>query len=195
MNILGIDPGKSGCLALLNESGGFKLHDIEGNIAATIHQIQQWASKYKIDGVVIEGVSPMPLDGVHNAFAFGRTVGELRGACLALSIPIIAEPRPSDWKKRIGIALNPPKAPKKPKRSDFPSDEDFLEAVTAYTDDQQAHKQAKARYKRHMDVQSAVRAIELFPKAAPMLMLKKHADRAESLLLAHLGMMTLRGNG
>ena len=141
--------------------------------------------KEQILGVVIEGVSPMPTDGAHNAFEFGKTVGTLRGACMALGISIIAEPRPADWKKAVGIALNPPKCPKKPGK-DATSQE-----VAEYVAAKKGHVQAKNRYKREMDISSRNRAVEVCPKSAPMLMRAKDTDRAEALLLSRFGFLKL----
>ena len=195
MIILGIDPGANGALALLNESGGFKLHDIAGSMAGAIAVIRDWHSKYKIDGVVIEGVGAMPGNAIHNTLKLIEIAKLLEGACMALGIPIIAKPRPADWKKAVGIVLNPPKRPKKPKGYQEIIEPGFVAFVQdgEYEKALESYKQAKARYKRNMDTVSRDRAIELFPKAASMLMRVCDVDRAESLLLAWFGVLKLKG--
>ena len=203
--IIGIDPGKTGAIALVNDSRGFKIHDIGGSVAGTIAVIRDWHKRYNVDGVVIEGVSAMPGNAIHSTITLIGIANMLEGACMMAEIPIIAKPRPADWKKAVGIVLNPPKlAAKKPKLPAEIEGETEAEFITrtepyaiellAYEEAVKSHRQAKARYKRGMDTVSRDRATELFPKAATMLMRCCDTDRAEALLLGHFGLLKLGVN-
>jgi hypothetical protein len=170
-NILGIDPGKSGAIAIVAQKYDVvDVHDIADNITQVIVKIKYWQQHWGIDGVVIEKVSAMPNQGVTSVFSFGEITGLLKGICLGLGIPIVAEPRPSDWKRAVGIVLNPPTKPK-----------------NATKEELSAHKAKVAVYKREQKNVSRNRAAELYPDIADKLTRVMDADRAEAVLLAHYG--------
>jgi len=95
--IIGIDPGINGAIAVINKNNIY-LYDIDGSLIDAINTLKEYADA---DGVVIEKVASMPKQGVSSTFNFGCTYGHLRGACIALGIPIIAEPTPVVWKRKI----------------------------------------------------------------------------------------------
>lgn len=93
---LGIDPGASGGMAAINDSGSvvsvIKLASTECDIAAWIRD----ASRYDRAFAVIERVSSSPQMGVVSAFTFGRSYGFLRG-CLASSRVPFVDITPAKW--------------------------------------------------------------------------------------------------
>lgn len=100
MNIVGIDPGKSGGIALLNGTRA------EGDVMPVIgkevdgHEVARVLAAASPDLVVIEKVSAMPGQGVTSMFNFGAGYGRLLGVCDALGIPYRLV-TPQAWKKRV----------------------------------------------------------------------------------------------
>lgn len=116
--MLGIDPGLSGALALLDTDGGLvkvwdvptmarssgKGNEINGYILADIFsEVKEigLAMGHKIE-VMIEAVGPMPTDSRPAAFKFGETCGVLRGVICANFLTLHFT-RPQQWKKYQGL--------------------------------------------------------------------------------------------
>ena len=112
MRIIGIDPGLSGAIAILD---GLKVYDMfdmpimsEGkknknqlNSAQLVNIIK----KHIVSGntfVIVEQVSAMPGQGVTSMFNFGQTFGSIKGICAALNLPIFYV-RPTKWKKHFEL--------------------------------------------------------------------------------------------
>lgn len=101
--VVGIDPGAKGVAALLSEDRQhrefvwFKGFDE----ARIVNTVKYWNAVYKV-AVCVEDVHSMPEDGTASSHKFGRNIGLLRGAILALDIPFIAVP-PQTWQN--GVAL------------------------------------------------------------------------------------------
>ena len=109
MKIVGIDPGLSGGIAILENNKVLKLFDMpvmaEGkknkrqlNSALLVNIIKENISKNEEIAVVVEQVNAMPGQGVTSMFNFGQTFGAIKGVCAALKLPIFFV-RPSKWKK------------------------------------------------------------------------------------------------
>jgi len=112
MRIIGIDPGLSGGIAILDDLKIFDLFDMpimsEGkknknqlNSAQLVNIIK----KHIILGktfVIVEQVSAMPGQGVTSMFNFGQTFGSIKGICAALNLPIFYV-RPAKWKKHFEL--------------------------------------------------------------------------------------------
>ena len=109
MRVLGIDPGLSGGLAVLDEERGVpslaglvdmpttvygKGRGIDGRELAGL--LREWSP----DMAVIESVHAMPKQGVSSTFAFGRGVGVVIGVLSTLRIPFV-EIRPQEWQKAV----------------------------------------------------------------------------------------------
>lgn len=108
--ILGIDPGLSGALALIDKNGIIteiwdmptsaatygKGNIINGKLLANI------MGKAKPKRVCIEQVSAMPGQGVTSMFKFGVGFGLLQGCAAAFSLPVDYV-RPQEWKKPFGL--------------------------------------------------------------------------------------------
>lgn len=151
--ILGIDPGLSGAMALLTDTGGLVMvEDLPtmavgkagrrqinaAGLAARLRQCQlMYSGEYR---AVLEDVHAMPKQGVSSVFSFGRTLGQIEGVLATLKIAVVLV-RPVTWKKHYNLGRD--------------------------------KEQARAL------------AIQYFPGAE--LHLKKHADRAEAILLARWG--------
>ena len=109
MKIIGIDPGLSGAIAVLENNKVLNIFDMpvmsEGkknkrqlNSALLVSLIRDNISKDEEVMVVVEQVNAMPGQGVTSMFNFGQTFGAIKGVCAALGLPIFFV-RPSKWKK------------------------------------------------------------------------------------------------
>ena len=113
MKIIGIDPGLSGAIAVLENNKVINIFDIpvmsEGkknkkqlNSALLVNLLRENINKDEEVTVVIEQVNAMPGQGVTSMFNFGQTFGALKGICAALELPIFFV-RPSKWKKHFEL--------------------------------------------------------------------------------------------
>ena len=109
MKIIGIDPGLSGAIAIIENNKVLGIFDMpvmaEGkknkrqlNSAQLVNIIKENVKKEDETVVVVEQVNAMPGQGVTSMFNFGQTFGAIKGVCAALSLPIFFV-RPSKWKK------------------------------------------------------------------------------------------------
>ena len=109
MKIIGIDPGLSGAIAVLQDKKVLNLFEMpvmaEGkknkrqlNSALLVDIIKDNISFDEDIAVVVEQVNAMPGQGVTSMFNFGQTFGAIKGVCAALNLPIFFV-RPSKWKK------------------------------------------------------------------------------------------------
>lgn len=109
MLFLGIDPGRSGGLGIIDEFGAhvahFKLADAtERDIWDWINEqtenaTQIWATMEKVNAGVF-GRGKVGSMGVTSAFTFGYGNGLLRGLLIAAAIPIEMVP-PQRWQKEL----------------------------------------------------------------------------------------------
>ena len=113
MKILGIDPGLSGAIAILEDKKVLNMFDMpvmsEGkknkrqlNSALLVNIIKDNINKNDETAVVVEQVNAMPGQGVTSMFNFGQTFGAIKGICAALDLPIFFV-RPSKWKKHFEL--------------------------------------------------------------------------------------------
>ena len=113
MIIIGIDPGLSGAIAILENNEVKKILEIpvmsEGkknkrqlNSALLVNLLKENIQKDEDVTVVVEQVNAMPGQGVTSMFNFGQTFGALKGICAALELPIFFV-RPSKWKKHFEL--------------------------------------------------------------------------------------------
>jgi len=109
MRIIGIDPGLSGAIAILENNKVLNIFDIpvmsEGkknkkqlNSALLVSLLKENINNKEEVAVVVEQVNAMPGQGVTSMFNFGQTFGAIKGICAALDLPIFFV-RPSKWKK------------------------------------------------------------------------------------------------
>ena len=113
MKIIGIDPGLSGGIAVLENNKVLSIFDMpvmsEGkknkrqlNSAQLVKLLKDNVSKSEEISVVVEQVNAMPGQGVTSMFNFGQTFGAIIGICAALGWPIFFV-RPSKWKKHFEL--------------------------------------------------------------------------------------------
>lgn len=98
MTTLGIDPGKSGGLALIDDDGtlidAVKMPATDGDL---LDLLREWQEQYE-PRAWLEFVRSSPQMGVTSAFTFGRGYGALRMALFAAGIPF-TEVTPAKWQR------------------------------------------------------------------------------------------------
>ena len=113
MRIIGIDPGLSGGIAILDDLKIFDIYDMpimsEGkknknqlNSAQLVNIIKKNIIPSSDTFLIVEQVSAMPGQGVTSMFNFGQTFGSIKGICAALNLPIFFV-RPAKWKKHFDL--------------------------------------------------------------------------------------------
>ena len=113
MRIIGIDPGLSGAIAILDDLNISDIFDMpvmsEGkknknqlNSAQLVNIIKKNILTDKETIVIVEQVSAMPGQGVTSMFNFGQTFGAIKGICASLNLPIFFV-RPAKWKKHFDL--------------------------------------------------------------------------------------------
>ncbi len=109
MRIIGIDPGLSGAIAILEDKKVLDLFEMpvmaEGkknkkqlNSAQLVNIIKNSLENENETAIVVEQVNAMPGQGVTSMFNFGQSFGAIKGVSAALNLPIFFV-RPSKWKK------------------------------------------------------------------------------------------------
>ena len=113
MRIIGIDPGLSGAIAILENNKVVGIYDMpvmaEGkknkrqlNSAQLVNILKDNINTKEEITVVVEQVNAMPGQGVTSMFNFGQTFGAIKGVCAALNLSIFFV-RPSKWKKHFEL--------------------------------------------------------------------------------------------
>lgn len=104
---IGVDPGKTGAIALVDSYGVLlAVHDMPlagGIVSATlVAQLESWiGSEFGV--AVIEDVHSMPKQGVASSFGFGRSKGVVEGVFAGAGRPLIYV-APSKWKKDLQLS-------------------------------------------------------------------------------------------
>ena len=111
--ILGVDPGKSGGVALVHEGGtlasGMRMPTLKHGKRDVVNTmaVQNWVTaccaEDVVDCAVIELVNAMPGQGVASMFNFGRHTGAIEGAALMMGMPVHWV-TPAVWKKSFGLS-------------------------------------------------------------------------------------------
>ena len=113
MRIIGIDPGLSGGIAILDDLKIFDIYDMpimsEGkknknqlNSAQLVNIIKKNIISNGDTFLIVEQVSAMPGQGVTSMFNFGQSFGVIKGICSAMELPIFYV-RPAKWKKHFNL--------------------------------------------------------------------------------------------
>lgn len=197
--IIGVDPGISGAIAIIDVKND-KIDIFDVPTIKTKVAINKKKSKNKIDydkigmssllkpyakrkvTVVMERVHAMPNQGVSSMFNFGRGVGLWEGIFAAYGW----EPdfiTPQSWKKEYGDRLfknlTKPDILKKIKTS--------LSSVgqkKEYDEAKKLFEISKKSAKDDAKEEAVILAIEIYPKLVDLFKRKKDSDRAEALLIA-----------
>jgi crossover junction endodeoxyribonuclease RuvC len=109
-NVIGIDPGVVGALALISTAGALidvadmpTLRDGSGGRASVnAPLLAELLAKWHAREIVCEFVPARPKEGAVGAFSFGRSRGVIEGACGALGLPIRFI-TPPNWKRLVGL--------------------------------------------------------------------------------------------
>jgi len=113
MIIIGVDPGISGAISIIENKKIIEVYDtptmIDGkknkrqiNGAQVTNIFKERLNGEKEVVVVVEHVNAMPGQGVTSMFNFGQSFGVIKGICAALNLPIYFV-RPSKWKKHFNL--------------------------------------------------------------------------------------------
>lgn len=96
---IGIDPGTSGAVAILDESGEIRTIGLK----ETQRDVFEWLAEHHLHAKfgVLERVSAMPKQGVSSTFKFGTSFGFCQGLLIACDVPFEMIP-PAKWQKAIG---------------------------------------------------------------------------------------------
>lgn len=102
MNYLGIDPGKSGSFALLDNQGKpIALRDMPSNLVEIVCLVELLLEHGTMRAALEQ---PFVGDkmGKPSILSFGQSVGDLRGVLAAFKIPFTMV-KPQDWQKPFGV--------------------------------------------------------------------------------------------
>ena len=109
MITIGIDPGNTGAIAVIDDTNSVvELHDMplmangkkqQVNPAALAEMLAPWRG-YAV--VRVERVSAMPGQGVSSMFNFGMGFGVIQGVVAALGMPVELV-TPQSWKKKANL--------------------------------------------------------------------------------------------
>jgi crossover junction endodeoxyribonuclease RuvC len=113
MRIIGIDPGLSGAIAIIEDNKIKEMFDMpvmsdgkknkrQLNSALLVQLIKDNIKNLEDTIMVVEQVNAMPGQGVTSMFNFGQTFGAIKGICAALGLPIFFV-RPAKWKKHFEL--------------------------------------------------------------------------------------------
>jgi crossover junction endodeoxyribonuclease RuvC len=110
-NIIGIDIGSKGALALLDENGSLlEVADMpwlndgpKGRPAVNGPLLAELVYRWHASAAYIEYVGARPGEGAVGAFAFGRSRGVVEGVLGACGVPA-TQIAPASWKRAVGIA-------------------------------------------------------------------------------------------
>lgn len=101
---LGLDPGKSGGIALVNEIGQpmlvHNMPETERDVWDLIGGIRREYGKHYPIHCMVENVASSPQQGVVSAFTFGKGLGMLRMAVICSGIPMEAI-TPGKWQNEL----------------------------------------------------------------------------------------------
>lgn len=111
--IIGIDPGLSGAVCLIDGQTALRVHSmptawegkkrhVDGFFLARLFQNFDRICGDQRPTVFLEKVSAMPQQGVTSVFNFGRSYGAAEALVASMGWKLIRVP-PSQWKRRAGL--------------------------------------------------------------------------------------------
>lgn len=113
MIVAGIDPGKSGALAILYGDNSVEFFDVPKiklrgkELPAYAEWQTNWhmaLSLAAVDKAVVEDVGSRPGQGVSSMFKFGRTLGFAHAIVLGIRPrPAVQFTTPTQWKAKLGL--------------------------------------------------------------------------------------------
>ncbi len=103
---LGVDPGKKGGIAVLEDSGRvfdvLKMPDTKKDLWEAVQEVISTVYPHTPLSALVEKVHSMPDQGVASSFTFGRGYGWLEMAFTAASIPM-EDVTPNAWQRGMKI--------------------------------------------------------------------------------------------
>jgi crossover junction endodeoxyribonuclease RuvC len=105
--IIGIDPGLTGAIAILEPDGKLTVHDMPTVEVRRHRKLKREINSAVLAGILtghqlarafVERVGAMPGQGVSSVFAFGRSTGIVEGILAARLIPVTYV-APQTWRK------------------------------------------------------------------------------------------------
>ena len=102
MNTIGIDPGISGAVALLNGAVAPEVVDMPSNPRDLWDTLSAWRTDHDDLYAYVERAQAMPGQGVSSTFKTGFGYGVIIGLLAGLGIPYETV-TPAVWKKRAGL--------------------------------------------------------------------------------------------
>ena len=96
---IGIDPGKTGAVAILDDKGNY-INVLDFGQEGLMSTLIDYAPVVKF--AYLEKVHSMPGQGVVSTFSFGENFGWWQGVLGSLGIPY-ATIRPQDWMKKYSL--------------------------------------------------------------------------------------------
>ena len=103
---VGIDPGKSGALAVIREDGVVETYVFDPTVYVSV---LDWVSKNTDAICCLEKVGAMPGQGVVSMFNFGHNLGFIEGVLRTTGIPYQMVP-PQTWKKEFSLSSDKAKS-------------------------------------------------------------------------------------
>jgi crossover junction endodeoxyribonuclease RuvC len=153
--IAGVDPGKTGALAILYPDNSAEFFDVpriklrNKDVPAYSDWQWSWSNALMLAGVnhaVIEDVAARPGQGVSSMFKFGRSLGFAHAIVLGVQPrPAVRFTTPAQWKGKLGLLNSSKGASREKAVSLFPSTESRL---TRVKDDGRAEALLIAHYGR-----------------------------------------------
>lgn len=106
VRVLGVDPGLSGAVAVLEDDELVAVADIEAADGRVIvAPLRAFLVEWRPELAVIERVGPMPKQGISTTWKFARAYGCVEGVIEASQIPCF-EITPAVWKRRVGVTAD-----------------------------------------------------------------------------------------
>lgn len=174
MSVLGIDPGASGGMVLLQPIQTGLSPEVFKFAGCTsldiVMQVSFWVDTVQL--IVMEEVGARPGEGAPRAFSQGRNFGLIEGAAMASCERLILV-KPNAWQRALGCPVTRKVAkPTGDGGSTFYEQEAHKKALALY-------RQAKSRAKRDHKNDLKAMAQRLFPRERVTL------DTCDAFLLAH----------
>lgn len=107
MRIIGIDPGATGALVLMEDGTPIEWEEMPVSKVGTTTRVNgaavaEFIRNTGVAHIFVESVHSMPKQGVASSFNFGHNTGTIMGVLAAMGIPHTLV-TPQAWKKAAGL--------------------------------------------------------------------------------------------
>lgn len=161
---MGVDPGKSGAWALIDETGAILKVGMHTDLSEMISTLKWAAAEQYMVIACLERAQAMPSQGVVSMFTYGQSFGEIIGILKSLGVPyeLVSS---NYWQKRV-LDIMPAKEIKH----------------NAETKQENAGRRTKNR--NALKAATTAFVLRRFPKAIELLRLKKNQGVADAICIA-----------